>query len=90
MGISGPSFMSKHDDEVSDIMRLLLDFMKDAQHCVQRATEENDNPESESNRDTNTPEVTMTSDAAQECSGTGVKEGGIGADSLSIPQSTLL
>lgn len=54
--------MSKHDDEVSDIMRLLLDFMKDARHRVQRGTEANDNTESESDHDTNSPEVTMTSD----------------------------
>ena len=62
MGLSGQSFMSKHDDEVSDIMRLLLDFMKDARLRVQRGTEENENIEAESEPEQETVEVKMTPD----------------------------
>ena len=62
MAVSGPSFMSKHNDEVSNIMRLLLDFMKDAWLCVQRCREENENTESESDRDIDLCEVKMTTD----------------------------
>ena len=30
MGVSGRTFVAKHNDEVTDMMRLLLDFMKAA------------------------------------------------------------
>ena len=62
MGVSGQSFTSKHDDEVSDIMRLMLDFMKAARLRLHCGNLENDNAESESDRETDMSEVKMTTD----------------------------
>ena len=54
--------MAKHDDEVSDVMRLMLDFMKTARRRLEQSKGTNDDAGTEPSHETDEADVKMTPD----------------------------